>query len=170
MFWKGRKETVLSLDVRHKILPWIWVRSFSSLEFQKNSLSEAWFSPSRTKCLAETASHIHFSVQVLGIRKSPPASVMQPLSKYLLSNYHMLAPGQVSVAWWSIRCSPCLQGDAVKLKSQRPRPVITFLDVQNPEARDSMMHSEKRINSSVRVELRLPSRGMEREGAQKLLG
>lgn len=54
--------------------------------------------------------------------------------------------------------------------SQRPRPVITFLQVRNPEARDSMRPSEKRVNILMRVGFRLAGRGLEREGAKKLLG
>lgn len=54
------------------------------------------------------------------------------------------------------------------MRSQRPRPVITFLQVRNPEARDSMRHSEKRVNILVRVGFRLAGRGLEREGAKKL--
>jgi len=56
------------------------------------------------------------------------------------------------------------------LRSQRPRPVNYVSGGAESRSERQQKHSEKRVTISVRVEFRLASRGLEREGARKLLG
>lgn len=92
MFWNRRIRATLSPDVSHKFFPRFVLAPSVCLNFREIHGHRLGWACVQQDVWLKWALQVYFSVQALGMRKSPFESfVMHSFNKHSLSNYHMPA-------------------------------------------------------------------------------